>query len=127
MKTIDYRWVDPGQVVSRDRHFELLNEKPEGIGLGETDRLMKFLAGRWWEIEEDTWWYFLEVLPPIQFTTTWFAMCEFTTGSVTGGYFKVRKRYFHAFVDLSRHHMMAEAWTHIQKEIAHDNARKPVL
>jgi Protein of unknown function (DUF1419) len=62
-------------------------------------------AGEWFEIDETSYTYMLDILPPLWMRGLTFAMREFMTGSVTSVYFAIRidgaLRYFHAYCDLS--------------------------
>ena len=109
--------------VSRERHFELLNLKrgsyptPDGAYLGE-----------WWEIDAEEYHDFMDILPPLYFSLSGFAMSEITSGDVTGGYVRVcpddgPPRYFHAWVAASSpREWLAAARAHIRGEIEQGRA-----
>mgnify|MGYP003651460061 CR=1 FL=1 len=62
-------------------------------------------AGEWFEIDEASYTYMLDILPPLWMRGPIFAMREFMTGSVTSVFYAIRiddaVRYFHAYCDLS--------------------------
>lgn len=62
-------------------------------------------AGEWFEIDETSYSYMLDVLPPLWMRGPIFAMREFMTGSVTSVFYAIRineaVRYFHTYCDLS--------------------------
>jgi len=57
----------------------------------------RLLAG-FVEVDEETYWYFLEMLPPMHYTSVGFAICEATTADVRLGFFKFDERYFAAYI-----------------------------
>ncbi|MBT9372666.1 DUF1419 domain-containing protein [Rhizobium sp. CSW-27] len=62
-------------------------------------------AGEWFEIDETSYTYMLDILPPLWMRGPIFAMREFMTGSVTSVFYAIRiddaVRYFHTYCDLS--------------------------
>jgi hypothetical protein len=62
-------------------------------------------AGEWFEIDETSYSYMLDILPPLWMRGPIFAMREFMTGSVTSVFYAIRidesVRYFHTYCDLS--------------------------
>ncbi len=62
-------------------------------------------TGEWFEIEETSYSYMLDILPPLWMRGPIFAMREFMTGSVTSVFYAIRidyaVRYFHTYCDLS--------------------------
>ncbi|MGV1788399.1 DUF1419 domain-containing protein [Agrobacterium tumefaciens] len=62
-------------------------------------------AGEWFEIDENSYTYMLDILPPLWMRGPIFAMREFMTGSVTSVFYAIRiddaVRYFHTYCDLS--------------------------
>jgi hypothetical protein len=48
-----------------------------------------FKAGQWFEIDQSEYWYFLEVLPPMDFYGQAFSMCEFSTDDLTNMFVSV--------------------------------------
>ncbi|NTC84029.1 DUF1419 domain-containing protein [Agrobacterium tumefaciens] len=62
-------------------------------------------AGEWFEIDEISYEYMLDILPPLWMRGPIFAMREFMTGSVTSVFYAIRidgaVRHFHAYCDLS--------------------------
>lgn len=85
--------LDMNQRMTDDQHFALINVYPSRPIVGER-----------WEIEEETFWYFLEVLPPMRYKRTAtgcsFCMSEFQSGNITSQYSEENGRYFHEFVEL---------------------------
>ncbi len=95
--------------------LELLN-RHSGPPWNKPDSLW---AGEWWEIDFESFFYFLDVLPPLRMPAGGFIMCEFTSGNVTSAFFEFREegrraRYFHASLDMSE----ATAFARAQAEIA---------
>jgi hypothetical protein len=62
-------------------------------------------AGEWFEIDEPSYSYMLDILPPLWMRGPIFAMREFMTGSVTSVFFALQfdqaVRYFHTYCDLA--------------------------
>jgi hypothetical protein len=62
-------------------------------------------ACEWFEIDEPSYAYMLDILPPLWVRGPIFAMREFMTGSVTSVFYAMRiddaVRYFHTYCDLS--------------------------
>ncbi len=62
-------------------------------------------AGEWFEIDEASYTYMLDIFPPLWMRGPIFAMREFMTGSVTSVFYAMRidnaVRYFHAYCNLS--------------------------
>ncbi len=62
-------------------------------------------AGEWFELDEPSYAYMLDILPPLWMRGPIFAMREFMTGSVTSVFYALRideaVRYFHTYCDLS--------------------------
>lgn len=62
-------------------------------------------AGEWFEIDETSYSYMLDILPPLWMRGPIFAMREFMTGFVTSVFYAIRVddavRYFHTYCDLS--------------------------
>lgn len=62
-------------------------------------------AGEWFEIDEISYSYMLDILPPLWMRGPIFAMREFMTGSVTSVFYAIRideaVRYFHTYCNLS--------------------------
>ncbi|AYD04833.1 hypothetical protein NCHU2750_54620 (plasmid) [Neorhizobium sp. NCHU2750] len=62
-------------------------------------------AGEWLEIDETSYTYMLDILPPLWMRGPIFAMREFMTGSVTSVFYAILidgvVRHFHAYCDLS--------------------------
>lgn len=62
-------------------------------------------AGEWFEIDETSYSYMLDILPLLWMRGPIFAMREFMTGYVTSVFYAIRietaVRYFHAYCDLS--------------------------
>lgn len=65
--------------ADREKTFELINR---GYGPDQ------FFAGQWFETNEECYWYFLECLPPMDFSGSGFSMCEFSTGYLTNAFFE---------------------------------------
>ncbi|SOC48099.1 uncharacterized protein DUF1419 [Rhizobium subbaraonis] len=62
-------------------------------------------AGEWFEIDETSYTYMRDILPPLWMRGPIFAMREFMTGSVTSVFYAIQiddtVRYFHTYCDLS--------------------------
>ncbi|WP_312223678.1 DUF1419 domain-containing protein [Rhizobium rhizoryzae] len=62
-------------------------------------------AGEWFEIDEISYSYMLDILPPLWMRGPICAMREFLTGSITSVFYAIRiddaVRYFHTYCDLS--------------------------
>ncbi|ABI93370.1 DUF1419 domain-containing protein (plasmid) [Roseobacter denitrificans] len=72
-------------VADRAKSFDLINR-----GYGPDQRF----AGQWFETTEDVYTYFLEVLPPLDWTADGFSMSEFATGFLTDAYLRINGRFF---------------------------------
>ena len=71
--------------AERDKTFALINR---GYGPDQTR------AGQWFETTEEIFDYFLEVLPPLDWTTSGFSMREFSTGHLTDCFLSFDGRFF---------------------------------
>lgn len=94
----EYRKVHEG-VATTSEHFALLNARPPSSEVPPGEPRENWYLGRWWEITDHDWRYFLEILPPMHFDGANFAMCEFTTGNVTSAFFHIENRFFCGYVD----------------------------
>ncbi|MGE8106205.1 DUF1419 domain-containing protein [Allorhizobium sp. NPDC080224] len=67
--------------------------------------LSAIYAGEWFETDETSYTYMLDILPPLWMLAPIFTMREFMTGSVTSVFYAIRiddaVRYFHTYCDLS--------------------------
>lgn len=79
------------EAIMRNNHFCMLNSIP-------------VVAGTKWVITEDIYWYFLEILPPMEYAkkSKGFAMSEFSQGNVTSAYYHENGHYWHEYVEYSR-------------------------
>jgi hypothetical protein len=78
-------------------HEETFNWLNPGLPHDETYNRKRLLS-TYIEITEETYWYFLEVLPPMNWRNGYFAIVEATTDDVRLGIFKIGERYFAAHV-----------------------------
>ncbi len=94
-------------MVTREEHFKLLNDwnqSPEW----KRDYSFDFasLIGKRWEINEELWWEFLEVLPPVRWRKDGngesFFISEALSGNIHSKYIREGDRYFHEWAILSR-------------------------
>lgn len=87
-------------VATREECFTLINryspqmQTYEGPTIENPYHRHGFEAGQFFEIREEEYWYFLEVLPPLAMTLAGFAMSEFTTGNLTNAFFKINGGYY---------------------------------
>jgi len=72
-------------VADTEKTFELINR-------GYSPDVFK--AGQWFECQEAEYWYFLKVLPPMDFKPNCFSICEFSTGTLTNAWANFDGRYF---------------------------------
>jgi len=115
---MNFRRIFEG-VADRSKCFELLN-RHSGGGI-KPDSLW---AGEWWEIGEESFYYFLDVLPPLRMPPGGFIMCEFTSGNVTSAFFSFfwrkgenKDRFFHASLDMREATAFARARAAIAEAI----------
>jgi hypothetical protein len=92
-------------VADRETCFALLNRYQRdsafaGLGL---------VPGQWFEITEEEYWYFLEVLPPLDMTGGAFAMSEFTSMNLTESFYRIGDRYFCCLLDWQGRGSLVEA------------------
>ena len=60
------------------------------------------------EIDQETFDHFLDMMPPVNFSSTGFAICEPLTHDIRLGFFQVHGRYFAAYIsDTDKAHDMA--------------------
>lgn len=84
-------------MLTRDEHFDRIQPGAwQRVGLGVE-----------WEIDAETWDYFLNVLPPIygdngEIVWGTFFMCEFSAMNVTMRYRRSAGRYYAAMVDATK-------------------------
>lgn len=72
-------------VADRSQTFALINR-----GYSPDQRS----AGQYFETTEEIYHYFLEVLPPLDFTHDGFSMSEFSTGNLTDAFVRHGERFF---------------------------------
>lgn len=91
-------------VASRQQMFHMFDRHKHRPHRFEADASGLF-AGEWFEIDQISHDYMLEILQPLWMKAQMFAMREFMTGSVTSVFFTLRiderVRYFHTYCDLS--------------------------
>ncbi|MFC3320065.1 MULTISPECIES: DUF1419 domain-containing protein [Rhizobium/Agrobacterium group] len=83
------------------RMFDRHARRPDRFG-GDQSAVY---AGEWFEIDETSYSYMPDILPPLWMRGPIFAMREFITGSVTSVFYAIRideaVRYFHTYCDLA--------------------------
>lgn len=83
------------------RMFDRHAQRPNRFAGDQSD----VYAGEWFEIDETSYSYMLDILPPLWMRGPIFAMREFMSGSVTSVFYAMRiddtVRYFHTYCDLS--------------------------
>lgn len=91
-------------VAKRNEMFRMFDrhaKRPDRFGGDQSATY----AGEWFEIDEISYTYMLDILPPLWMRGPIFAMREFMTGSVTSVFYAIRidaaVRYFHTYCDLS--------------------------
>lgn len=91
-------------VAKRADMFRLFDRHAKRPDRFDGDQSATF-AGEWFEIDETSYSYMLDILPPLWMRGPVFAMREFMTGSVTSVFYAMRiddaVRYFHTYCDLS--------------------------
>lgn len=91
-------------VADRSQMFRMFDRHAQRPNRWETDDSALY-RGEWFEIAEAEHDYMLDVLPPLWMRAGMFAMREFMTGQVTSVFCSIsidgRKRFFHAYCDLS--------------------------
>ncbi len=91
-------------VATREECFSLINryspkmQTYEGPTIENPYHRHGFEAGQFFEIREEEYWYFLEVLPPLAMTPAGFAMSEFTTGNLTNAFLHINDSYYCATI-----------------------------
>lgn len=67
----------------------------------ESSVIESVLIGSYCEVTEEVWQYFLEVLPPLNWTSYGFQMCERLTDDITSTFLNLRindkDRWFHVY------------------------------
>ncbi len=108
---MNFRRIYEG-VADYAKCIDLLNRHSGGVWI-KPDSLW---AGEWWEIDHESFWYFLDILPPLRMPPGGFIMCEFTSGNVTSAFFSFpgrlipeASRFFHASLDMSEPTPFAKA------------------
>src|SRR5438067_1207551 len=90
----------------RKRHFENLNgyrhsaeyaSYARSVGAEIPTGDLPSLIGRRWEIDEEIYQEFLDMLPPLEWRGGSFYMSEFTFGDITNKFTKVGDRYYCEF------------------------------
>lgn len=95
-------------IASRDECFALINrysptmQTYEGSWLDNPHHALGFRAGQVFEISQEEYWYFLEVLPPLAMTSAGFAMSEFTMGNLTNAFFHIGGQFFCMTIAVNR-------------------------
>lgn len=90
--------------VDQDGFYAWLNPDLPHDQTYNRDRLLSAYV----EVDEDTYDYFLGMLPPMHFTSSGFAICEATTADIRLGFFRIDGRCFAAHIsDFDAAHKMA--------------------
>ncbi len=91
-------------VAKRTDMFRMFNRHAKRPDRFNGDQSMLY-AGEWFEIDEISYDYMLDILPPLWMRGPIFAIREFMAGSVTSVFYAIRidgaVRHFHAYCDLS--------------------------
>ncbi|MEA3537075.1 DUF1419 domain-containing protein [Rhizobium sp. CC-YZS058] len=91
-------------VAKRADMFRMFDRHAKRPDRFESDQSATY-SGEWFEIDETSYTYMLEILPPLWMRGPIFAMREFMTGSVTSVFYAMRiddtVRYFHTYCDLA--------------------------
>ena len=91
-------------VAKRGDMFRLFDRHAKRPDRFDGDQSSNY-TGEWFEIDETSYSYMLDILPPLWMRGPIFAMREFMTGSVTSVFYAIRidyaVRYFHTYCDLS--------------------------
>lgn len=94
-----YRWMNPD--LPREQRYA-------------RDRLLSDYV----EIDAGTYDYFLEMMPPMHFSSTGFAMCEAATDDIRLGFFRVGQRYFAAYIsDTDAAHKIGAVHAYIAAQV----------
>ena len=93
-------------VADRRQMFRLFDRHAQRPDRWQNDDDSALFAGEWFEIDETSHSYMLDILPPLWMRGEMFAMREFLTDSVTSVFYTLRidgkTRYFHAYCDLAQ-------------------------
>jgi Protein of unknown function (DUF1419) len=81
--------------MDHDQFFKWLN--PEGLTIDQQYRRERLLA-ECVEVSEETWDYFLGILPPMHFSRSGFAISEATSADLRLAFFRISNRNFAAYV-----------------------------
>lgn len=81
--------------LNQDQFFAWLN--PPGMELEEHYDRTRLLS-QFAEVDEETYDYFLNQLPPMHWSHSGFAICEATTDDLRLGFFRIQGRFFAAYV-----------------------------
>ena len=76
-----------------------------------------FHAGQWFETTKETYWYFLECLPPLHMTGAGFVMTECTMNGLYDCFFEIDGRYYCAVIDWDGPRSFAALWTALLAEV----------
>ena len=75
-----YAWLNPEELTHAQRY--------------DRERLLSEFV----EVSEDTYEYFLGILPPMYFSGSGFAICEATTADIRLAFFRIDGRFFAAHI-----------------------------
>ncbi|MEQ9153506.1 MAG: DUF1419 domain-containing protein [Parvibaculum sp.] len=84
--------VLPTAAGNMDQHYRNLNARDGNDWSGQ--------LGNVWEIDEETFCYFLDLLPPMRYRGDSFLVSEPLTSDIHPAYFKNGHRYFSGYVRL---------------------------
>jgi len=91
-------------IANRQQMFRMFDRHAQRPKRWERDDAALF-CGEWFEIDEASSDYMLDILPPLWIRGDMFAMREFLTGSITSVFFTQRidgnTRHFHGYCDLA--------------------------
>ena len=105
--------IYPG-LASRSATFELLGRYSPGNAYAR----LGHRAGQWFEVSEDIYRHFLEVLPPLYMTSGGFVMGECTRDNLYDCFFEIRGRFYCATLAWSGPRSFAALWTALLGAVA---------
>lgn len=77
-----------------------------------------FRAGQWFETTEETYWHFLESVPPLYQASGGFVVGECTTGHLYESFLEIDGRFYCAVIHWQCRRSFAALWTALLAEVA---------
>ena len=104
--------IQPG-VLDMDAAIDLINR----YSASNANAHLGYQPGQWFEVTEDVYWYFLEVLPPSYMSHFGFINCECVTNNLYDGFVEHKGRFFNLVTSGPGANPFSALATHLIKQV----------